>query len=513
MSPPIRRSAIGHPHEATVHPLRLCLAHLGRVPEEWRPVPDPRELSVGIVHLGLGAFHRAHQAVYTQKALALGASPSWGICGVTQRSPAVAKALRPQDCLYSVLERGENSASVRVIGAIRDVLFAGDQVQEVVDRLSSPATHIVTLTVTEKGYRFEPATGRLRRDDPEVRADAAGRAPRTVVGQLVRGLEGRWQRGGPALTVLCCDNFPNNGGTLRRLVQDFCELRPGPRADELFSWMAGNVAFPATMVDRIVPAATPDDRGLVLGLLGLEDHGAVVTEPFSQWVIEDRFAGPRPPWDRAGATIVGDVGPYEEMKLRLLNGSHSAMAYLGALAGFEYISDVVRSPEFARYTRAFMDIDASPTLTVPPGFDLNAYKNALMDRFANPVLRHRTSQIAMDGSQKVPYRLLNTISSRLTAGQEPVYATLAVAAWIRYVSAGKDDLGVALPLDDPIAEKLRSAAGVASSPGATVAAFLALEEVFPPELAEDHTFQRLLSDALASLQRFGAAAVVAALGY
>jgi fructuronate reductase len=468
---------------------------------------------VGIVHLGLGAFHRAHQAVYTQQALALGEDSSWGICGVTQRSAAVAEALLPQDCLYSVLERSENSTDVSVIGAIREVLFAGEEVQEVVDRLSSPTTHIVTLTVTEKGYRFEPSTRRLRRDDPELVADAAGRAPRTVVGQLVRGLEERWQRGGPALTVLCCDNFPNNGGTLRQLVRDFCELRPGASAEELLSWMAGNVAFPATMVDRIVPAATPDDRGLVYSLLGLEDQGAVVTEPFSQWVIEDRFAGPRPAWDRAGATIVDDVGPYEEMKLRLLNGSHSALAYLGALGGFEFISDVVRAPEFARYTRAFMDIDVSPTLTVPPGFDLNAYKNALMDRFANPMLRHRTTQIAMDGSQKLPYRLLSTISSRLTAGQEPRYATLAVAAWIRYVSAGESDSGTALPLDDPIAEKLRSAARAASSPGAAVAAFLAVGEVFPPDLAEDHTFQRLLSDALASLQRFGAAAVVSALGY
>jgi fructuronate reductase len=495
--------------------LRLCLAHLGRVPEEWRPYPDPRDLSVGIVHLGLGAFHRAHQAVYTQRAMAMGSCNSWGICGVTERSAAVAEALLPQDCLYSVLERSGDGTVLNVIGAIRDVLFAGAQAQELVDRLSSPTTQIVTLTVTEKGYRFDPSTRRLRRDDPELLADASGRPPRTVLGQLVSGFEARWRHGGQPLTVLSCDNFPHNGATLHQLVEDFCELRrdraPVLQDDQLRAWMSENVSFPNAMVDRIVPATTSDDRDLAARLLGLEDQGVVVTEPFSQWVIEDRFAGPRPAWDRAGATFVPDVAPYEEMKLRLLNGTHSALAYLGALAGFEFIADTVRAPDFARYARALMDTDVSPTLNVPGGFDLSAYKNDLMTRFANPVLRHRTTQIAMDGSQKLPYRLLGTISARLAAGQEPRYASLAVAGWIRYAITGKSDSGTVLPLDDPIAEKLRSAARSGSSPGQTVAAFLAIREVFSAELADDSTFAALLTEDLTSLDRFGAAAVVAAL--
>ncbi len=466
---------------------------------------------MGIVHLGIGAFHRAHQAVYTQDALATGASNCWGICGVTERSPAVVESLQPQDGLYGVLQRSEDSTGIRVIGAVRQVLFAGAQARELIDRLSRPTTHVVTLTVTEKGYRFDPSTRRLRRDDPELLADAAGRPPRTVLGQLVSGFEQRRRHGGPPLTVVCCDNFPRNGATLGNLVTEFCELRPGSATEGLGSWVSENVTFPDTMVDRIVPATTAEDREMALGLLGLEDRGVVVTEPFSQWVIQDSFAGPRPAWDRAGATLVADVAPYEEMKLRLLNGSHSALAYLGSLAGFEFIADTVRAAEFATYARGLMDIDVTPTLHVPCDFDLDTYKNDLMGRFANPVLRHRTTQIAMDGSQKLPYRLLGTISSRLATGHEPRFACLAVAGWIRYVSAGTDDSGARLPLDDPMADRLLAAARSATSAADRVTSFLGFREVFPAELAENGAFRSLLTEALGVLERFGAAAAVASL--
>lgn len=464
------------------------------------------------MHLGTGAFHRAHQAVYTQQAMATSAQTSWGICGVTQRSPAVAQALLPQDCLYSVLERRPMGTKVSVIGAIRDVLVAQDQAEAVTDRLADATTRIVTLTVTEKGYRLGPSTGRLRVDDPEVQADAAGRPPRTVVGQLVGGLEARRRRGSPSLTVLCCDNLPHNGDTLGQLVSDFCELRRSSQAGRLPSWVSENVSFPNTMVDRIVPATTDDDRREAALLLGLDDRGVVVTEPFSQWVIEDRFAGPRPAWEKAGAMLAVDVAPYEEIKLRLLNGSHSALAYLGALAGFDLIADAVRRPDFARFTRAFMDLEVTPTLTVPPGFDLAAYKDALMGRFADPALRHRTVQIAMDGSQKLPYRLLATISSRLRAGHEPRHACLAVAAWMRFVTAGKTDDGARLPLEDPLAGHLRGVVAGASTPAAIVSALLSLREVFPADLADDASFRSLLTEALDVLSRRGAAGAVASVG-
>ncbi len=491
---------------------RLRLDQLDRAPVEWRPVPDPRTLSVGIVHLGTGAFHRAHQAVYTQQAMAVSGETSWGICGVTQRSPAVAEALLPQDCLYSVLERSAEGTKIRVIGAIRDILVAQEQPEKVTDRLARPETRVVTLTVTEKGYRSDPSNGRLRADDPEVLADAGGRPPRTVIGQLVRGLEARWRSRAPSLTVLCCDNLPHNGDTLRDLVEDFCGLSLGSDAVRLASWAKDNVTFPNTMVDRIVPAATDEDRRDAAALLGLEDRAVVVTEPFSQWVIEDRFAGPRPAWEEVGATLVGDVAPYEEMKLRLLNGSHSALAYLGALAGCEFIADAVASPDFAFFTRAFMDVDVTPTLTVPHGFDLVSYKEALMGRFADRALRHRTIQIAMDGSQKLPYRLLGTIASRLGAGHVPRHACLAVAAWMRFVTVGRSDDGAVLPLDDPMAVRLRAVAAGQSTAEVTVAALLSLREVFPADLAANPTFRALLIEAVEDLSRLGAAGAVASIG-
>jgi fructuronate reductase len=488
---------------------RLSIANLARVPSAWRPVPNPRDLSLGIVHLGVGAFHRAHQALYTERAMAERGETNWGICGVTQRSAAVADALVPQDCLYSVLVSSPVATEVHVAGAVRQVLFARHQAKELLERLASPGTAVVTLTVTEKGYRYNPVTGALAEADPELAADAGGRPPETVLGQLVAGIEARMRSGGPALSVVCCDNLPSNGATLRRLVEGYCRLLPGERADALERWISDNVSFPATVVDRIVPAATDADREKAAGLLGLDDRAAIVTEPFTQWVVEDSFAGPRPAWELAGAELVADVAPYEEMKLRLLNGSHSALAYLGALAGHELIADAVTAPGFAAYVRGLMDADMTPTLSPPAGFDLGGYKTALVERFANPVLRHRTTQVAMDGSQKLPYRLLAPVRARLAAGAEPRHACLAVAGWMRYVSAGESDAGEALPLDDPLAGRLREATRDASTPSGVVEALLGVREVFPPDLADDAVFRKLLVDGVDTLSRHGAAAAVA----
>jgi len=265
------------------------------------------------------------------------------------------------------------------------------------------------------------------------------------------------------------------------------------------------------MVDRIVPATTAEDRATVARLLGVADEGVVVTEPFSQWVIEDSFATPRPAWERAGATLTHDVAPYEHMKLRLLNGPHSALAYLGALAGHEYVADVVADPRFAAYARGLMDVDVTPTLPVPRGFDLEHYKDELLGRFANPALRHRTVQIAMDGSQKLPQRLLGTIRDRRAAGAEPRHAVLAVAAWMRFVAAGESDAGRPLPLDDPLADRLRAAVAGAGRPADVVDALLGLPDVFGTDLRDDDGLRRLLTDALRDLTEGGAAAAVGAL--
>lgn len=488
---------------------RLSLSNLARLPLRLRPWTDPRELSVGVVHLGIGAFHRAHQALYTERAMALSGERGWGICGVTERSASAAEALVPQDCLYSVLVSSPTGTEVHVAGPVREVLFALRQPNELSRRLASPAISVVTLTVTEKGYKYNPATGDLREDDSDILADAAGRPPQTVLGQLAGGIEARMRASGQPLTVVCCDNMPANGARLRRLVEGYCRLLPAGRRERLVAWLKEYVSFPSTVVDRIVPAPTDADRARAAELLGLEDRAAIVTEPFSQWVIEDCFAGARPPWEAAGAELVSDVAPYEEMKLRLLNGSHSALAYLGALAGYDLVADAIAAPGFTEYVQALMDQDMSPTLSPPAGFDLDAYKAGLVERFANPVLRHKTTQVAMDGTQKLPYRLLAPIGARLEAGSEARHAYLAVAGWMRYVSAGQSDKGEPLPLEDPLAERLRALVAGAHSSAAVVDALLGLREVFPAQLAEDTRFRRALVEDLSALERHGAGAVVA----
>jgi fructuronate reductase len=420
--------------------------------------------SVGIVHLGVGAFHRAHQAVYTEDA-----GDGWGICGITQRSAAVAERLTPQNGLYSVLVRGPDGVSARVIGAVREVLTG----EATAARIADPAVRVVSLTVTEKGYRRDPATGGLRLDDPEIAQDLAGRPPRTVIGRLVAGLARREV----PVTVLCCDNLTSNGATLRRLVEEYAE-RSGLR-------IGCEVAFPATMVDRIVPATTAQDLNEAERLLGVRDEGVVVTEPFTQWVIEDAFAAGRPAWDSAGAIFTGDVAPYETMKLRLLNGAHSMLAYLGS--DFTYVSDAIEV--LGDTVRRYMDEDASPTLDVPPGFDLEAYKSSLLQRFANPALQHRTGQIAMDGSQKLPLRLLGVVRDRLAAGAEPRWAALAVAAWMRHVQTARE-------LDDPMAGALHAAVAGADRPEQVVDALLSVIDVFGTDLRDSTVFRDLLVERL-----------------
>jgi fructuronate reductase len=490
---------------------RLSLRTLGAVPAQARPPVDAAALGVGIAHLGIGAFARAHQFVHTQAAVAASGDPRWGVCGVTQRSATVAGQLGPQDGLYTVLTRSAAGADPRVVATVRRVLPGADRREDVVALLGSPDVRVVTLTVTEKGYRHDPATGRLRGDDPGVRADLEpGRAaaPVTVVGQLVRGLQRRMREDAGPVTVVSCDNLTGNGALLRGLVDEFAGLLPRGERDPLRAWVGASVRFPATVVDRIVPATTDADRAEVARLLGVADEGVVVTEPFSSWVVEDSFAADRPAWESAGATLTADVAPYEAAKLRLLNGAHSALAYLGALAGHRTVADVVADPAFLAFARALMQDDVRPTLTAPEGWDLGDYTEALLDRFANPALRHRVLQIATDGSQKLPQRLLGTIRDRRAAGAVPRSAVLAVAGWMRFVSTGADDEGRPLPLDDPLADRLRAATAGAARPEEVVDALLGVPEVFGTDLRDDAGLRALLADDLRDLGRAGAAAVV-----
>ena len=483
---------------------RLGFATLDELPPSLRPQLDPHALDVGIVHLGLGAFHRAHQAVYTQAAMIATGETSWGICGVTQRSRDVLEQLQPQDGLYSVLERGSQTRA-RLLVPLRESLFAKTQSAEVVSRIAAANTRVVTVTVTEKGYRRDPSSGRLNADDAETRADADGRPPLTVVGQLFRGLQRRRRDGGGPVTVLCCDNLPSNGRALRQLVEDFSALAGQPGDD---GWIADNVRFPSTMVDRIVPATTEADVRDAAALLGVDDFGVVATEPFSQWVIEDDFAAARPSWEAAGAVVTADVSPYEAMKLRLLNGSHSALAYLGVLAGYDLVADFVEVDEVAGFVAALMDADVSPTLVVPAEFDLADYKTQLMRRFGNRALGHRLTQIAMDGSQKLPQRLVGVVRERLAAGASPRRAALAIAGWMRYVSARHDDAGRPIVVDDPMAQVFAARLAEADAPGEVVDALLGVTEIFGDDAGDNHELRLLLVESLAGLNARGALATI-----
>jgi fructuronate reductase len=439
--------------------------------------------TVGVVHLGIGAFHRAHQAVYTEDAALATGELGWGICGVTQRSASVRDQLAPQGGLYGILQKDAGvPASLRITGIVREVLDGPTQADDVLDRLADPAVAVVTLTVSEKGYRRGP-DGRLDLTDPVVRADIGGASPASAVGRLVRGLQRRRDRDAGPVTVLCCDNLNHNGAVVGALVGDFCRALPTREGDALAEWIEANVAFPSSMVDRIVPATTDDDRRQARAISGLDDEGLVTAEPFGQWVIEDRFTARRPAWELAGAQFTDDVTPYELMKLRILNGSHSTLAYLGALRGHRTISDAVADDGLREIATALIRDDMIPTLAQPDGVDLVEYGDRVLARYANPGLRHTTVQIAMDGSQKLPQRLVAPALAAIGAGRRPHAITLGLAAWMAYVATGQDRDGRPLPLDDPMAEVLGQVRGTTDA-ATVVDRLLALEPVFGPELPE-----------------------------
>lgn len=488
---------------------RLSLKTLPYLPAGVaRPGYDVAAARIGVVHLGIGAFHRAHQAVYLDDCMAAG-EEGWAVLGASLRSPDTRDALAPQDGLYGLAVRSGEGERVRVVGSVRKLLVAPEDPEALLRAMSDPAVRIVSLTVTEKGYCHDPATGELDEAHSDVKADlAAPQRPRSAPGYLVEALRRRREDGTAPFTVLCCDNLPSNGHTVRRVVTRLAERRDA----DLARWIGGEVAFPSTMVDRIVPATTNADREAIRAALGVEDAWPVATEPFSQWVIEDAFGGPRPRFEDVGAQLVADVAPYEFMKLRLLNGSHSCMAYLGYLAGHEFISDVVADADFARFVRGLMDDEVTPTLKVPPGADLAGYKRALMERFANPALKHRTWQIAMDGSQKLPQRLLGTATERLAAGAPIGRLALGIAGWMRYVT-GRDERGGAIDVRDPLAAKLREVAdAVGSDPERLARALLGVGAVFGRDLPADPRFVAAVTRALGRLYAIGARAAVAEVG-
>src|SRR5579862_1036321 len=485
---------------------RLDLSTLDRLPPEFaRPHYSIADVGIGIVHLGIGAFHRAHQAIYTDDVLARG-ELAWGICGVSLRAAGVRDRLAPQQGLYTSITKDVDGISRRVVGSVREVLFYGEQRDKVLQRLTVRETRIVSLTVTEKGYCHEPATGRLNVDHPDIAHDLASLAkPRSVVGLLVAALRERRRTHGAPLTIVCCDNLTQNGGLVLGLVMTFANLIDSELAD----WIGREIAFPSTMVDRIVPATTARDIDENAEALGVKDEAPVVHEPFSQWVIEDRFAAGRPAWDLAGATFVRAVDPYEAMKLRLLNASHSGLAYLGFLAGYEYIYQVAAQPDFLGWMRRFTAEEVTPTLAPPPSIDLRDYRETLVRRFRNPALPHRTQQIAMDGSQKLPQRILGTIRDGIAAGRSVALGCLAVAAWMRYVY-GEDERGERIEVSDPLAPVFASlAAKHRGDPRAFAQSLFAEEAIFDDDLHNEPRFTDVVTRWLEMLFAIGSATTVA----
>lgn len=480
---------------------RLSLHTLDSIPPAVRrPAYHPARPGIGIVHLGIGAFHRAHEAVFTDDVLG-SVGGDWGICGVSLRSPGVPGRMAPQDGLFTVVERSGGGDSFRVVGAVSQALFAGGNPAAVVDKMADPATRVVSLTVTEKGYCRDPASGDLELDHPGIRFDLENLgAPRTVLGYLVGALRRRRDGNIPPFSVMCCDNIPHNGRSLKRLCLEFAL---GVDAG-LARWIEDSVSFPSTMVDRIVPAATEADLDLVANALGLRDEAAVVTEPFSQWVIEDDFPTGRPAWEGAGAVMTDDVEPFEAMKLRLLNGPHSAIAYLGFLAGEETVSGCMAWPAMRRYAEELMTGEIAPTVEAPANYDIGAYISELLGRFDNPGLRHRTWQIAMDGSEKLPQRLLGTIRDRLSQGLPIRRLAHAVAAWMRYV-AGIDERGRDIDVRDPLADLLRSRARPLLGDAAAMAeSLLGLTSIFGADLPANATFLKSVTAALEGIIADGA---------
>jgi fructuronate reductase len=466
-------------------PERLSLESLSRVPSDVAtPAFDPANVKVGILHHGLGAFHRAHDAVYTDDVLAN--DPRWGICGVSLKTPRAIEALAAQDGLYTVLLRTSDGVSARVIGSVRETLFAGADRAGLVARIADPRIAIVTATVTEKGYCHDPATGKLNFDHPDIAHDLLSPdAPESAIGILVCGLAARRAAGAGPLTFVCCDNLPHNGRMVEGLVQAFAQRRDA----SLARWIEDHVTFPSTMVDRIVPATTDADIAEAGRRLGLHDAAPVTAEPFGQWVIEDRIRAARPRWEDAGAQLVSDVVPFELMKLRLLNGSHSTLAYLGFLMGHEFVWQASRDPLVATLIERQMKEEIVPTLARPPGIDLDAYCAQLLDRFGNAALPHKTRQIAMDGSQKLPQRLLGTVRERLAAGAPLAHLPLAIAGWIRYAS-GSDEHGGRIEVQDPLAESFRAIVMEANGdPGPVADGFLDLASVFGADLVAHYAFR------------------------
>ena len=470
------------------------------------PGYDRSAVTVGIVHFGVGGFHRAHQAMYVDRLMEQGLGGEWGICGVgvmpsDQRMRDVMEA---QDCLYTlVLKDPEGGWEPRVIGSIVDYRYAPDDPDAVIELMAAPTTRIVSMTVTEGGYNFSPVTEEFDADNPAVRADLQpGAVPATTFGLVTEALARRRERGLEPFTVMSCDNIPGNGHMARTVFSAFATLRD----PELGRWVQETVRFPNSMVDRITPVTTDTDRAEIAERFGVGDGWPVVCEPFTQWVLEDDFSLGRPPLEEVGVQVVDDVEPYELMKLRLLNASHQALCYLGYLAGYRVVHEVAQDPLFADFLLAYMDTEATPTLPPVPGIDLAAYKAQLIERFSNGEVRDTVARLCAESSDRIPKWLLPVVRLNLAAGRPVRLAAAVVASWARYAE-GVDEQGEPIQVVDRLAEQLTA---TAQRQREEPLAFLGARDLFG-DLADNARFTEAYLAALTSLHDRGARATLEAL--
>ncbi|MES0884110.1 mannitol dehydrogenase family protein [Roseibium sp. SCP14] len=461
------------------------------------PTYDRNDLRARVLHIGFGAFAKAHVMVFHDEMLRH-TEGDWGVIATRLNSGAAELTRLDQSGgLYTVGEMSDDDLVLREIGAVVKTLHpARDGAGAVAEQISNPDLAVITLTITEKGYCL--SGGQLDLGHKGIVEDLKGSgAPKTAIGTIVEGLRQRKDAGESGLTVLSCDNLPSNGVLCRQAILDYArELDPG-----LCTWVEENCRFPCSMVDRITPAMTEQSHERLSEALGRSDPNGILCEPFRQWVIEDSFAGERPAWDLAGAEFVADVAPFEEMKLRLLNGTHSFLAYLGALAGKETIADCMQDPVLLTAARKLMLDEQVPTLEVPDSVEVSRYADTLIDRFANRALHHKTTQIATDGSQKLPQRLLQSIRQHLKDSRPWPLSALAVAGWMLYCR-GVSETGGNLPVNDPLSDQIAAFAAQSDGPD-YVDRMLSLKAVFENDLPASSEFTGAVHDAYKRLRSNG----------
>lgn len=471
------------------------------------PTYDRNNVKEGIVHVGVGGFHRAHLAVYVDQLLQKHNQCGWAICGVGLRpnDAAMRDVLRDQDHLYTVIERSAQGSVANVVGSINSFLYAPEDREAVIAKMAHPDTHIVSLTITESGYYYNENTHELQSEHDDIQHDLANEnSPVSTFGFLYAALARRYDQGLKPFTVLSCDNMQKNGSITRRMLESFAQLRN----PVLAKWIAEEGAFPNSMVDRITPSTSQNDIESLAENFGIDDAWPVVTEPFLQWVVEDKFCDGRPPFEKVGVQVVKDVHDVEQFemhKLRLLNASHSAMAYPGQLAGFKYVHEVMEHPVYRKFVWQMMQEEVKPLLPDIPGVDIDQYCSTLMERFSNPTIMDQIPRVALNASGKIPQFIMPSIAEQIRLTGPFRRLCFVAGAWFRYVT-GVDDKGKSFDVEDPLREQLQA---LAKAGGNAPHKLLGIKTLFGDNLRSDERFINEITTAMELIAKDGVMATLA----